>query len=188
MPLQVIADMERKMKTTLQDLGHDLATLRTGRASPALLDKIHVDYYGTSTPLQQLATISAPDPRQLLIQPYDKSDKNLASNIVNSILKSDLGLQATRDGDNVRVSVPHLNEERRREMVKLAHKKTEAHKVAVRNVRRDANDHLKKMEKDGGMTKDDLTRHEAEVQKITDRMIAEVDRMCSAKEAEIMEV
>ncbi|HEX8235526.1 MAG TPA: ribosome recycling factor [Abditibacteriaceae bacterium] len=185
MPKQLIAEMERKMKAALQDLEKDLNTLRTGRASPALLDKIVVEYYGTPTPLSQVGTVSSPDPRQLLVQPWDKS---LAAPIANAISKSDLGFQATKDGDNVRVSIPALNEERRREMVKLAGKKAEEHKVAVRNVRRDANDRLKRMEKDGDLSKDELQRHEGEVQKITDRIIAEVDRMRAAKEADIMEV
>jgi ribosome recycling factor len=173
------------MKATLQDLSSDLGTLRTGRASPALLDKIMVEYYGAPTPLNQLATVSAPEPRQLLIKPYDAAS---AAQIANAIMKSDLGVQAVKDGQSVRVSVPHLNEERRKEMVKLAGKKAEAHKVAVRNVRRDANDHLKRMEKDGTLSKDDLARHEAEVLKITDRIIHEIDAMRTAKEAEILEV
>jgi ribosome recycling factor len=126
-----------------------------------------------------------PDARQLLIAPWDKA---LAGQIANAILKSDLGLQATKDGDAVRVSVPALNEERRKEMVKLAGKKAEAHKVAARNVRRDANDALKKMEKDGGVTKDELQRWESDVQKVTDRYIADIDKTRAAKEAEIMEV
>ena len=185
MPKQTLAEMERKMKATLQDLSSDLGSLRTGRASPALLDKIMVEYYGALTPLNQLATVSAPEPRQLLIKPYDAAS---AGQIANAIMKSDLGLQAIKDGQTVRVSVPHLNEDRRKEMVKLAGKKAESHKVAVRNVRRDANDHLKRMEKDGTLSKDDLARHEAEVQKITDRIIHEIDAMRAAKEAEILEV
>lgn len=185
MPKQILAEMERKMKSSLQDLMNDLGTLRTGRAAPALLDKIQVEYYGSMLPLNQLATVSVPDARQLLISPFDKAS---AAPIANAISKSDLGLQAIKDGDSVRVSVPSLNEERRKEMVKLAGKHAESHKVAIRNIRRDANDSLKKMEKDGGMTKDDLQRHEGEVQKVTDRMIAEVDRIRAAKEAEILEV
>jgi ribosome recycling factor len=185
MPKQVIAEMERKMQSALNDLNADLGTLRTGRAAPALLDKIQVEYYGTLTPLNQLANISVPDARQLLIAPWDKS---IAGQISNAILKSDLGLQAIKDGDNVRVSVPALNEERRKEMVKLAGKKAEAHKVAVRNVRREANDQLKKLEKDGGVTKDELQRWEGDVQKVTDRFIAEIDKTRAAKEVEIMEV
>ena len=185
MPKQVIAEMERRMKTTLQDLENDLATLRTGRANPALLDRVTVDYYGTPTPLKQVANITAPDPRQILIAPWDKS---LANAIVNAISKSDLGMQAIKDGDNVRVAVPTLNEERRKEMVKTAGKKTEAHKVAIRNIRRDANDQLKKMEKDGALSKDEVGRYEGEVQKTTDRLIADADRLRAAKEADILEV
>lgn len=185
MPTQVIAEMERKMKASLQDLDKDLGTLRTGRATPALLDKIVVDYYGAPTPLNQLGTITTPDARQLLITPWDKS---AAAPIAAAISKSDLGLSATKDGDSVRISVPSLNEERRREMVKTAGKKAEAHKVAIRNVRRDANDTLKKMEKDGDLTKDDLQRYEGDVQKITDRVIVDIDKMRVAKEADILEV
>ncbi len=185
MPLQVISEMERRMKASLQDLDRELGTLRTGRATPALLDKILVDYYDTPTPLRDLGMISTPDARQLLVAPYDKT---AAGAIANAISKSDLGLQATTDGGAVRVSIPSLNEERRREMVKTAGKKAEAHKVAVRNIRRDANDNLKKMEKDGDLTKDDLQKFEADVQKITDKIIVEVDRMRVAKEADILEV
>ena len=185
MPLQLIAEMERKMKASLQDLEKDLGTLRTGRATPALLDKITVEYYGAQTPLSQVGTVSSPDPRQLLVQPWDKS---ATSAIVTAITKSDLGFQATKDGDNVRVSIPSLNEERRREMVKMAGKKAEAHKVAIRNVRRDANDGLKKMEKEGDLSKDELQRHEGEVQKITDRVIIEIDRLRQVKETDILEV
>lgn len=185
MPKEVLAELDRKMKATLEDLKHDLASLRTGRAAPSLLDRITIDYYGTQTPLSQLANITVPDARQLLVTPWEKA---VAGQIANAILKSDLGVQATKDGDAVRVSVPTLNEERRREMVKLASKKTEEHKVAMRNVRRDANDHLKRMEKDGDLTKDDLKREEETVQKTTDKFIVEADKLRAAKEAEIMEV
>lgn len=185
MPKTVISEMERRMKTTLQDLENDLGTLRTGRAAPALLDRITVDYYGTPTPLKQVANVTAPDARQLLITPWEKS---LANPIANAISKSDLGMQAIKDGDAVRVAVPALNEERRKEMVKSAGKKTEAHKVAIRNIRRDANDALKKMEKDGGISKDELGRYEGEVQKITDRIIVEAEKLRTAKEADILEV
>lgn len=185
MPKQVIAEMERRMQAALQDLANDLGSLRTGRATPALLDKVMVEYHGSPLPLNQLGTVSVPDARQLLVTPWDKS---VAGAIANAISKSDLGVQATKDGDAVRVSVPSLNEERRKEMVKMAAKKAEAHKVAIRNVRRDANDHLKKMEKDGGLTKDELQRHEGEVQKITDRFITDIDKARAAKENEIMEV
>ena len=185
MPKQVIAEMERKMKATLHDLETDLGTLRTGRANPALLDRVMVEYYGAPTPLKQVANVTSPDPRQILVTPWDKA---LAPQIANAISKSDLGIQAIRDGDNVRVSIPTLNEERRKEMVKMAAKKAEAHKVALRNIRRDANDQLKKLEKDGGLTKDDVQRYEGEVQKITDRLVADADKLRAAKEAGIMEV
>ena len=185
MPDTLLAEMERKMKAVLQDLERDLSALRTGRATPALLDKISVDYFGTPTPLNQIATVSVPDARQLLVSPWDKS---VAGAIANAISKSDLGLQATKDGDSVRVSVPTLNEERRREMVKTAGKKAEEHKVAIRNVRRETNDRFKKMEKDGELTKDDLQTYEADVQKITDRIIVDVDKARAAREAEILEV
>ena len=185
MPKEVIAELERKMTATLEDLKHDLSGLRTGRATPALLERITVDYYGAQTPLQTLAMISVADARQLLVKPHDKS---VAGQIANTSAKSDLGVQATRDGDSIRVSVPSMNEERRKEMVKLAGKKTEDHKIALRNVRRDANEQIKRMEKDGGLTKDDIKREEDVVQKITDKVIADADAARVAKEAEIMEV
>lgn len=185
MPKEVIAELDRKMKATLEDLKHDLSGLRTGRATPALLERITVDYYGAQTPLPQLAMISVADARQLVVKPHDKS---VAGQIANTIAKSDLGVQAVREGDAIRVSVPSMNEERRKEMVKLAGKKTEDHKIALRNVRRDANDQIKKMEKDGGLTKDDIKREEDTVQKMTDKFIVDADAVRAAKEAEIMEV
>ncbi len=185
MPKEVHAELDRKMHATIEALKHDLSGLRTGRPTPALLERVMVDYYGTQTPLQQLAMISVADARQLLVKPHDKT---VAGQIANSIEKSDLGVQAVREGDQIRVSIPSLNEERRKEMVKLAGKKTEEHKVALRNVRRDANDQLKKMEKDGGMTKDDLKREEDAVQRATDAFIVEADQLHTTKEAEILQV
>ncbi len=185
MPKQVLSEMERKMKAAIDNLISELGVLRTGRATPALLDRIVVEYYGTPTPLNQMANISAPDPRSLLVAPWDKS---ITDSIVAAIGKSPQGWQATKDGNDVRINVPPLNEERRREMVKQSSKDAEAAKIAVRNVRRDANDTLKKMEKDGELTKDDISRYEGEVQKITDRYINEVDAVREAKESEIMEV
>jgi ribosome recycling factor len=185
MSKESLTEMERKMQSTLDALRHDLSSLRTGRASPNLLDKIVVDYYGTATPLNQVAAISVPEPRQLLVAPWEKT---LIDPIVGAISKSDLGVQPIKDGDKVRISLPALNEERRREMVKIAGKKTEDHKVALRNVRRETNDHLKKLEKDGELSKDDLKRAEEEVQKVTDKFVAEADAIRADKEAEIMEV
>jgi ribosome recycling factor len=185
MPKSIISEMEERMKKALEDLHADLASLRTGRASPALLDKVYVEYYGTPTPLKSLGTVSVPDARQLLVTPFDR---NVAGAIANAISKSDLGVSAMVDGNNVRVSVPTLNQERRKEMVKLAGKKSEEHKIAVRNIRQDANKNLERSEKDGEITKDDLTRYKGDVQKITDRYIAEIDKVRVAKEADIMEV
>ncbi|MEO6907587.1 MAG: ribosome recycling factor [Abditibacteriaceae bacterium] len=185
MSKESLTEMERKMQSTLDALRHDLSSLRTGRASPNLLDKIVVDYYGTATPLSQIAAISVPEPRQLLVAPWEKT---LVDAIVGAISKSDLGVQPIKDGDKVRISLPALNEERRKEMVKIAGKKTEDHKVALRNVRRETNDHLKKLEKDGELSKDDLKRAEDDVQKLTDRYVAETDTIRADKEAEIMEV
>jgi len=185
MPKQVISEMESRMKKALSDLDADLATLRTGRATPALLDKIVVEYYGTPTPLKSMGNVTVPDARLLLVTPWDKSTLNI---IANAIAKSDLGVSAVADGTTVRVSVPSLNQERRKELVKVAGKKAEAHKVAVRNIRRDANDTLKSYEKEGLISKDELARHEADVQKITDKFIAEIDKVRVAKEADILEV
>lgn len=181
----VISQMEKRMKKALEDLDSDFATLRTGRATPALLDKIVVDYYGSPTPLKSLATITAPDARQLLVTPFDKS---AAGNISNAISKSDLGVGANVDGMNIRVSVPNLTEERRREMVKLAGKQAEQHKIAMRNIRRDANDEFKKMEKEGEISKDEMKTYEGEVQKVTDKYVKEIDVARDSKETEIMEI
>ena len=181
----ITADMERRMQSALDDLEKDLGSLRTGRAAPTLLDKVQVDYHGSPMPLNQLGSISAPDARSLLVTPWEK---DLAPTIANAISKSDLGVQAVADGAQVRVSIPSLTEERRKEMVKLAGKKTEDHKIAIRNVRRTANDALKKMEKDGELTKDELQRLEADVQKITDRFTENAERMRTSKEADILDV
>ncbi len=185
MPNNVISQMEKRMKKALEDLDSDFAILRTGRATPALLDRIMVDYYGSPTPLKGLATISTPDARQLLVSPFDKS---ASGQIANAIAKSDLGVGANVDGNNVRVSVPNLTEERRKEMVKLAGKHAEQHKIAVRNIRRDANDEFKKMEKEGDISKDELKTYEGDVQKVTDKYIKDIDEAKASKEVEIMEV
>ena len=185
MPNKVVPQMEKRMKKALEDLDSDFSTLRTGRATPALLDKIVVDYYGSPTPLKSLATITAPDARQLLVTPFDRA---AAGNISNAIAKSDLGVGANVDGMNIRVSVPSLNEERRREMVKLAGKKSEAHKIAIRNIRRDANDEFKKLEKEGEISKDEMKTYEGDVQKITDKYIKDIDSARDSKETEIMEI
>ena len=185
MPQSVISGAEARMKRAIEDLHSDLSTLRTGRATPALLDKVMVDYYGSPTPLKTMGQVSVPDARQLLVTPYDPG---VVGTIANAISKTALGVTAVADGKTVRVSVPTLTTERRKEMVKMAGKKSEAHKIAVRNIRQDANKDLERMEKDGEISKDDLARFKGDVQKITDRMIADVDKIGKAKEGEIMEV
>jgi ribosome recycling factor len=181
----VYSSAEEKMQKAVAALRRDLSTLRAGRATPALLDKITVDYYGTATPINQLANVSVPEPRLLIIQPWDKKS---VSEIERAILKSDLGLTPNSDGTILRLSIPQLTEERRRELVKIVKKKAEEGRVAVRNIRRDANDELKKMEKDSDITEDQLRKSQDDVQKITDKYIEEVEKVLSAKEKEIMEV
>lgn len=176
---------EERMKKAVANLGRELATLRAGRANPSLLERIQIDYYGVPTPLNQLAGISVPEARMLLIQPYDKS---VVDEIEKAILKSDLGLTPSNDGDVIRISIPPLTEERRTELVKLVKKYAEENKVAVRNVRRDLNDELKKSEKSGDITEDELRRLTDDVQNLTDKYIAEIDQVAEEKEKEIMEV
>ncbi len=172
------------MKRAVAALKRELSTLRAGRATPSLLDKISVDYYGTPMPINQLANVSAPEPRLLVIQPWDKKS---VSEIERAILKSDLGLTPNSDGTIIRLSIPQLTEERRKELVKLVKKKAEEGRVAVRNIRRDSNEELKKMEKDS-ITEDQMRKSQDEVQKLTNKYIEEVEAVLAAKEKEIMEV
>lgn len=174
-----------RMEKAVAALRRELATIRAGRATPSLLDKITVDYYGSATPLNQLANISAPEPRLLVIQPWDK--KTVAE-IERAILKSDLGLTPSNDGTVIRLAVPQLTEERRRELVKVVRKKAEEARVAVRNVRRDVNEEIKKNEKNSVITEDELHKTQDEIQKMTDKHIEEVEKVLAAKEKEIMEV
>lgn len=176
--------MER-MEKTVQTLKRDLATLRAGRATPSLLDKITVHYYGSDMPINQMANISVPEPRLLVIQPWDKS---ALGDIEKAIQKSDLGLTPSNDGNLIRIAIPALTEERRAELVKVVKKTGEEAKVAIRNIRRDANEDVKKLEKNGEVSEDDARRGQDEVQKMTDRFIREADEQVEAKEKEIMEV
>lgn len=184
MPQSIKKNAEERMEKAVASLKNDLATLRAGRAHPSLLDRIQVEYYGTMTPLNQLGNVNTPDSRTLMIQPWDKS---VLAEIERAILKSDLGLTPANDGNIIRISIPALTEERRTELVKMTKKFGEEAKVAIRNIRRDANDEIKKLEK-GGMPEDEARRHQDDIQKTTDRFTAEVDKVLSAKEAEIMEV
>jgi ribosome recycling factor len=185
LPQTVKKNAQERMEKAVAALKKDLATLRAGRANAALLDRVTVDYYGTPTPINQLGSINTPDPRTIVIQPWDKS---VLGDIEKAILKSDLGLTPSNDGSIIRISLPPLTEQRRLELVKMTKKFGEDAKVAVRNIRRDANDEIKKLEKTGGISEDEVRRHQDDIQKTTDRFIAEIDKVLSAKEAEIMEV
>lgn len=162
-----------------------LATVRAGRANPAILDTVYVNYYGANTPLNQLATISAPEARLLVVTPFDKSS---IGDVEKGILKADLGLTPNNDGNVIRINIPALTEERRKELVKVSRKYAEEARVQVRNIRREANDQLKKQEKDSEITEDELRANQDEVQKITDNSIGEIDSSLEAKEKEILEV
>ncbi|MCM3160532.1 ribosome recycling factor [Metabacillus sp. B2-18] len=185
MAKQILANTKEKMEKAVASLTRELASVRAGRASANLLDKISVDYYGAPTPVNQLASISVPEARLLVIQPYDKT---VLGDIEKAILKSDLGLTPSNDGSLIRLSIPALTEERRKELVKLVKKYAEEAKVAVRNIRRDGNDDLKKLEKNGDITEDELRGNTEEVQKLTDDYIVKVDQVAKDKEKEIMEV
>ncbi|KGA98220.1 ribosome recycling factor [Alkalihalobacillus alcalophilus ATCC 27647 = CGMCC 1.3604] len=185
MSQEILKNAEGRMTKAIDALNRELAKLRAGRANPALLDRVTVEYYGAETPLNQLATISVPEARLLVIQPFDKSSIN---DVERAIMKADLGLTPSNDGTIIRIQIPALTEERRKELVKLVKRSAEEAKVAVRNVRRDANDELKKSQKDGDMTEDDLRRETDEVQKLTDKTIEKVDAVAANKEKEIMEV
>ncbi|NGM81119.1 ribosome recycling factor [Paenibacillus sp. 7124] len=184
MPQSVKKNAEERMEKAILALKRDLATLRAGRATPALLDRVQVEYYGAPTPVNQLANINTPDSRTLLIQPWDKSS---LGDIERAIMKSDLGLTPANDGSTIRLSIPALTEERRSELVKLTKKFGEEAKVAIRNIRRDANDEIKKLEKNG-ISEDESRGHQENIQKTTDKFVAEVDKVLLAKEKEIMEV
>ena len=181
----LIGDCERRMTRTLEVLQQDLASIRTGRASPSLLDKIQVDAWGSQQPIQSVASISVPEPRLLVIQPWDKS---MIGPIEKAIQKSDLGLNPNNDGSLIRLALPQLNEQRRNDLAKQVKKRAEESKVAVRNVRRDADSGLKKMEKDGKISQDDLRRALDRVQKLTDSSIKQVDEAADRKEKEVKEV
>jgi ribosome recycling factor len=182
---EVKADAESKMKKTIEAFKRELQTIRTGRASPALLEPLKVDYYGTPTPLQQLAAVSVPEARLLLIKPFDQST---LSAIEKAILKSDLGLTPMNDGKVIRLPLPPLTEERRRELTKVVRKHLEETHVAIRNVRRDALKDLEEMEKEKMISEDQHFKGKDLLQELTDKYIAQADQIAKAKEAEIMQV
>ena len=181
----LLDDAKDRMEKVEKILVSDFASLRAGRATPAMLDKILVDYYGTPTPISQTANISCPEPRLIVIQPWDK---NQIGAVEKAILKSDLGITPTNDGVVVRLAVPQLTEERRKEIVKLCSKKTEDAKVAVRNIRRDVNDEIKSLEKNKEVSEDEAKKGQEDTQKLTDKFIKRMDEVLAQKEKEIMEV
>jgi ribosome recycling factor len=181
----VLKETQHKMRATVQVFEDDLNGIRTGRASTALVERLHVEYYGQMTELRQMATISTPEPMQILIRPYEKSSLKA---IEKAIQQSDIGVNPNTDGEAIRLNMPALTRERRQDLVRFLHKKTEEARVAVRNIRRAANDDLRDFEKEGMISEDEQKRGEAEIQKMTDKHIAELEARSAAKEKEILEV
>ena len=181
----ILTDAEHRMHSAIQVLHDDLAGIRTGRASPALVEKLQIEYYGTPTPLQKLASISVPEPRTLAIKPFDATTLKA---IEKAILTSDLGLNPNNDGKVIHLNLPPLNEQRRRDLVKTVHHRLEEGRIAVRNIRRDAHNDLRDFEKEKLITEDELERGETELQKLTDRFVEEIGELGKKKEVEIMEV
>lgn len=181
---ETLQETRERMGKTITALRNELKRIRTGRASTSLLDGIKLDYYGTPTPLNQTATVAVPESRLITIQPWDAT---IIKDIEKAILKSDLGLTPSNDGKLIRIAIPPLSEERRKELVKQVHKNCEEHKVAIRNIRRDANELLKGFKKDGDISEDDAFKAQDKVQKITDEFIAEIDEVYKEKEKEILE-
>lgn len=182
---KIYAETEDKMKKAIEAVGRELTQVRTGKASPKLLEAVKVDYYGVPTPLKQIATINVPDPKQLVVQPWEK---NLVSEIVKAIQKADLGLNPIAEAGIVRVPIPPLNEERRRDMVRLVKKLGEEGKIAIRNIRRDANERMKQAKNDAKITEDDLEKGQKKIQDFTDKYISQLEEILKAKELEVMEV
>lgn len=182
---KVVKDLDEKLKKTTNVFSDDLKSIRAGRANPALLDKIEVEAYGVSTPLNQIASISAPEARLLVIQPYDPS---MIKAIEKEIQKSDLGITPSNDGKLIRLPLPVLTEERRRDLVKIVRKEQEQSKVAVRNLRREAMDTVKKMEKNSELREDELRTAETEIQKSVDQCVKDIDRITDDKEKELLEI
>ncbi len=176
---------EARMDKAIAALEHDLSTIRAGRANPAILDKVTVEYYGVPTPVQQVGTVAVPEARTITIQPWDMS---ILGEIEKAILKSDIGITPNNDGKQIRLNFPPLTEERRKELVKSISKRGEESKVAIRNVRRDSIEGFKKQKKDGEITEDDLKELETKIQKLTDKFVAKIDDIIGAKEKEILEV
>ncbi len=182
---QILKDGEVRMEEVIDATKKTFSGIRTGRANPGLLDRIMVSYYGTPTPLKQMASISVPEPRLLVITPWDK---NSIKDVEKAILMSDLGLVPSNDGTVIRIAIPTLTEERRKELVRVVRKDAEDYRVSVRNIRRDLNDSLRSLEKDGDISEDEYHRVQRTVQELTDRYVEEIDKLLEAKEKEIMEI
>jgi ribosome recycling factor len=182
---ETLKEADQKMKGAVSVTREELASVRTGRATPAILSRVTVDYYGAPTPLNQLASFSVPEPRLLVIQPYDR---NSMSQIEKAIMQSDLGLTPSNDGQLIRLPFPPLTEERRKDLIRLVHQRAEEGRVAVRNVRRHAKEELERLEREHSISEDDLSRAEKELQKHTDRHVSEIDELLAGKEKELMEV
>ncbi len=180
----IFKDADERMRKSVEHVQQELARIRTGRATPALLDVVKVEYYGSRVPLNQVATITAPEPRLLVVQPWEK---RIIGDIERAILESDLGLTPSNDGNVIRIPIPELSEERRQELTKLVKKYCEEGRIAVRNVRRDANDHVKKLEKNHEISEDERDRALDKIQEITNKHIEEIDQLLAIKEKEILE-
>lgn len=183
--LEQLKIYEDKMEKSFEVLEAEYASIRAGRANPHVLDKLKVDYYGTPTPIQQVANVSVPEPRMILIQPWERS---LIKEVEKAILTSDLGINPNNDGSSIRLVFPELTEDRRKELAKEVKKKGEGVKVAVRNIRRDANDAIKKLEKVGDISEDERDENEEKIQKLTDKMVERIDKLSESKTKEIMTV
>ncbi|MFP4286421.1 MAG: ribosome recycling factor [Candidatus Izemoplasmataceae bacterium] len=182
---EILLDAEERMHGAINSLHREFAKVRTGRANPKLLDSVRVNYYGTDTPINQLGSISVPEPTQLLVKPYDRS---VIKEVEKAILAANLGITPQNEGEQLRIVLPQLNEERRRQLVKDVKKITEETKVAIRNVRRDANDHIKKLEKAGDLSEDDSKGYQEDVQELTDKYIVEAEEVLAEKEKELMHI
>jgi ribosome recycling factor len=181
----ILRDAEHKMKNAVSVIQDELASIRTGRANPKLLDRLSVEYYGSSVPLNQLASVSVPEPRMLVLQPFDKS---AIASIEKAIMGSDLGLTPSNDGNLIRLAFPQLTEERRKELIRMSKDRGEEGRVAVRNVRRHSKETMERMQREHEISEDDLKRSEKELQRLTDQFVAEVDRILEHKEKELLEV
>jgi ribosome recycling factor len=185
MTADLFTEAERRMQKAIEALKQDLSAIRTGRANSALLDRVLVDYYGTPTPINQVATISVPEARLMVIQPWDRK---MLTDIEKAIQKSDLGINPNNDGQVIRLNIPPMNEERRRDMVKTLHKRVDEHKVALRNIRRDVQDKLRDREKKKEVSEDELRRSTERLQKLTDHYMEDMEKVSKSKEQEILEV